>query len=341
MANRRFEKGPSNVEAFGKIIVEGTGSSDHFEVNLGFKPQYGNVSFCKSYTRNPFWFNDFDLNIFRLVQKSDNESFMIFGLDKFYSSPISAFSDAILFADRRVTTESENNKFDVSYSDSFCRVINKNSWSFINSCGYGFNTFDSVKLNFNLSIDKNFQFNEGYDLYLLVSPNESIFGDIFALIRGNGEESIGKMPFGGEDRFNHPLDFGVFYSDISEEFGVDERSMFSVGNLNRTTGDWANVIGTPQCSLVSIVEPIIFLGEEQKFKSPKEYDFWIEEDGKMFISFASSLSQEEVGQMTIVLVRADLPEIKMKIPGTFTENGFQVEHKNFSYQRMELNYKVF
>jgi len=319
MALRRFHIASSNQETYAKLIVDGLNDdSGTINVEVNYQPQFPLVGFARSYTRNPFWFSKGGLNIYRLVDSGVANTYDVYMLNS-DSAPATlpnAFSDAIVFADWREVTDVLGT-LTADYSDAFCKTLSRNSWHFSSSSS---DEIEQVVLDVPVTIDRSATTGGGYDLYMLISEQESIFGDVFAIIRDD------KVPFGstGTTWDTASTTQGVIVTDIGDYEGSYNGVNYNVGNIST---DFASAASA------SIVEPVIFTGTAAT-QVTDNYEFYIEDDGNLMLDFDSTTA---LGDMCVVLIRADLPLATVKYPGGLHADSFDVSYENFPYARMELN----
>ena len=345
MAIRSYYITDDNLGSYGKIIATGINEEDIF-IPTGKRAQYGIVNFSKSYIRNPYYFGNSNINLYRLIYDDINRLFDIKKLNTNDSVSVSVFDDCLVFADKRSTTGI--GPYDADYSSSFCKTMPKNRYFLYNSTGAisensdqliigsspdGVNDYDVA-----VPVDQSLSGNYGYDMYLLHCSDEQINGSIFTIIRGDGTAQQGKDPFGTSGASFSVTDYGPFFTDVSSTNDLADRTKFSIGSLNATTGNWASVMGT-DIPVVEDVQSIVFVSENADFVPPDEYDFEIEDDGDMFLTFTTALTAAEADDMCIVLVRNDSPDVSVKFPDGFAGNGFYATMKNISYSIVEMNYR--
>jgi hypothetical protein len=326
-----------SYEVYGKIISEGMGADGEYHIALGIQPQYGIVNFSKSYIRNPYWYGTSNISLYKLVYDSGDACYMFSDVDNISSlKTVSSFSKFIVFGDLRTTT-GVGSPYDVSYNDN-CSTYGINSFQ-ANITTADLDIFDSIKILSNVGIDKN-TINIGQDLYVLASETEDIHADICGIIRGDGVTITAKEPHGESGTLFNVIGEGTTITDISEEKGAAEKSYFLIGDTT---------IFSPT---IEAVEPIVFVGNGTDgviLKESSSYTFYIgeedydydEESTKMYLYFNESLTDDELAQLTVVLVRAQMPDVTIKYPGGFDEDGVYIKHKNFPYAKMELNYRIY
>jgi len=319
MALRRFHTASSNQETYGKLIVDGLNdNSGTINIEVNYQPQFPLVNFARSYQRNPFWFSKGGLNIYRLVDSGVSNTYDIYMLNSNSAPAImpNAFSDAVVFADWRVVTDNMGT-LTADYSDSFCKTLSKNSWHFASTTS---DEIEQVVLDIPVTIDRSVSSGGGYDLYMLISEQESILGDIFAIIRDN------KVPFGSNASvWDTPNTVqGIIITDIGNYEANYDGTNYSLGNIS----DDFTLAAVSQ-----IVEPVIFTTASST-QVTDGYQFYIEDDGVLLLDFDSTTN---VSGMCVVLIRADLPLATVKYPSGLHSTSFDVTYDNFPYSRMELN----
>lgn len=319
MALRRFHVASSNQETYGKLIVDGLNDeSGTINVEVNYQPQFPLVGFARSYQRNPFWFSKTGLNIYRLIDSGTPSTYDIYNLnvDSAPTTLPNAFSDAIVFCDWRDVTDNAGT-LTADYTNSYCRTFSRNSWHFISSSD---DEIEQVVLDVPVTIDRNGTTGGGYDLYMLISDEESIFGDVFAIIRDE------KIPFGstGSTWDTGATVQGIIVRDVGDYEGSYNGINYTVGNIST---DFSSAATS------TVVEPVIFTDLAAN-QVTDNYQFYIEDDGSMMLDFDNSTS---LGYMCVVLIRADLPMATVKYPGGLHTDSFDVSYENFSYSRMELN----
>lgn len=349
MAIRTYYISDDNLGLYGKIVATGIDDSVDTFIDTGVQSQYGIVNFSKSYIRNPYCFGDNNIYLYRVAYYDNvSKTFDISELNADINVTISAFGDSLIFADRRKTTG--RGPYSVDFSDSFCKTIRKNKYSLYDSTGIGEDLLNKVSLSsdpanisgsFVLPVNKSSIDDYGYDIYMLYSKYEEISGDVFAVIRGDNISAAGKSPFGISGAVFNTTEYGPSFTDVSalQNPVLPDRTMFHLGNLGTRGGDWA-IPMISDIRVVTQVQPIVFVDATTTFMPPSMYEFEIDDNNDMYITFNTALTIPEVSFMTIVLLRDDTPEINLKTQNGFTSDGFYLETENISYSVINANYRV-
>lgn len=303
MALRRYKISNDNIELYGKIQIEGLEGKNELLIPTDFEPQVAIVSSSKPYLRNPYWFgNNEKIKLYTLlpinpIMQNDSLITKYFFISSITGEQIeiNAYGDGLVFI---------NNKLQNQYN-GFSKSLSKNAWQF---SGNSINKFNQIDIN--TYID-----NISYNLYLIYSEDETIYGNVCYFLQKNSN-----LPE------NYPNLFMI--TELNNE-KYENNSLYYLGNMNFFE------------QKINLVEPMIFVIKNNEYilLEPSKYTFYIE-DNNIYLLFNKPLSIEEENNIIILFIQADIPSLNIKYPNGMHKNGVILECNNYPYSRIDINYRI-